>query len=1126
MIPSGLREWYTVFLGKRGLQKPDQRDLYAYKITKDEFDKLESELKLWFSTLQPHADLNQLSENSFFNKFFVLYASEWWKRKYEGGPWSWYPILHNLGLQVGQWHINKRNHSVEEGFKSWNLPLKNKTGKRFLGSVAIQGGLPMRLMTLNQGSVVQVLHRVFELTASERYDFDLVFSWISALGSYLPRTYQKPEIYELLTKIVMIFGELKQEVDSTEPKDLLSEWHKNPERWRSEFPISIQEVQTEKLIKNLISKIAQVRPKRVSEFIKSDRVLLHHDDGNFELITHIRLNEYPTADQIIETFAGLEKEKIPPAFTLEIQCGNNVREVLVRKNLGSDGFRLSSNIVQDFHQSDAEKEITCCIRDKKGGRWYGKYSLSEYLDNDNPWIFTLNDENSYTYVNQGSCNVASSSFIAVIPDLVDVEAPPTFAPCGSLGEKKYSVLKFDSTAWFINQSDESFRVKTNYAGHNKKIVVSGNQLTDLFIRPIKSYRGVPNIIEVKDHDKSFIHEHRYRVGGNVIHQSELVARGPGKAFIQSNAATTWRSTVLILPENSAEIASSGYDVNSGSWTLKGWGAEELHCLTPDIQVKKQTDDTWMFTYNGSGNIPEKIDAVVLWSGNPEKAQIQLPFPGVGVFAYDRKANRIQNDQHISASNLIGMRLNILPGHHQLVRVALRIIDRNETNRSMLERLDIGPSQSIKIIRMIDFQEDIDRLLSITDDLDALIQFNIVFGDNPVFRLYINRYSFTPNKLDDIWSVPNIIMEQLNPTVSDLKLQLYVQRIDQPGEDLHEVELCESGQLVLPNRGDETSPWLLYSGQESDFFIRPTLLNSNDVQYDQNQDHVHGSLGFAIRIMDPDKRKSAIKTSLQRLSTDPNDPDWHIVEGLAREFHHLPLSTIDVWKQAILIPDFMATLITKSKTFSDGFMDKFVIELPYMFELISIKSFEQALRPFVTMLSETGLENPEIYKLLSRKPNISEHIFQFIEYSYRIALHNILKSGDKDISMALTMRFEPIQFLYDKDLNRDIPSVYQQLRHRHAHDDNKWPAHREIFDCINKYNRLYPNIFRMEEKCRTVTINTPKLLAHWAFFGVDKDVVLDAEFIMLLNSVKDFDQQWFLNAFKFTLLQLYRIHANG
>ena len=80
------------FLRCRELERPDGRALYAYRCTAEEFSSLAEELS--------HTDPPCGGGANPAIRAFVLYAAEWWQRRYDGRQWAWEPLLASI-----DWHL-------------------------------------------------------------------------------------------------------------------------------------------------------------------------------------------------------------------------------------------------------------------------------------------------------------------------------------------------------------------------------------------------------------------------------------------------------------------------------------------------------------------------------------------------------------------------------------------------------------------------------------------------------------------------------------------------------------------------------------------------------------------------------------------------------------------------------------------------------------------------------------------------------------------------------------------------------------------------------------------------------------------------------------------------------------
>ncbi|WP_420554264.1 hypothetical protein [Neptuniibacter marinus] len=75
----------------RNLDGPDGRALYAYQLKETEFDFLSALLSNSIAS-----KVGCVSFNTGTERLFVLYAAEWFRRRYEGGTWKWEEVFKSL----------------------------------------------------------------------------------------------------------------------------------------------------------------------------------------------------------------------------------------------------------------------------------------------------------------------------------------------------------------------------------------------------------------------------------------------------------------------------------------------------------------------------------------------------------------------------------------------------------------------------------------------------------------------------------------------------------------------------------------------------------------------------------------------------------------------------------------------------------------------------------------------------------------------------------------------------------------------------------------------------------------------------------------------------------------------
>jgi len=226
------------------LQEPDGRPLYEYRLTMEEFQELEEILKTWQNGCVDHFQLEQGLGLTSFSALFVLYASQWWQRRYDGSGFSWEPILRDLGVDPNSWAPSERSQCVQEGLAAWRLRPREHGALRFLGSVAVQGGVPLRLLGEARGGIGRLLSRVLQLAEGREVARAEIKGWIETLQQWLPKSYRQDIVYELLTELVLAALKLKQEAGLSSGDDAVAVLDRKVPDWKDRFPLSIQELPT------------------------------------------------------------------------------------------------------------------------------------------------------------------------------------------------------------------------------------------------------------------------------------------------------------------------------------------------------------------------------------------------------------------------------------------------------------------------------------------------------------------------------------------------------------------------------------------------------------------------------------------------------------------------------------------------------------------------------------------------------------------------------------------------------------------------------------------------------------------------------------------------------------------
>ena len=126
--------WLKAFLQCRGMQETDQRGLFEYQCSFEEYADLQR-------LLRELGSFDAAIKDAAACAALVLFCSEWYRREYlRDHGWSWEPIFQALGFSLSPVDLSRAIPRGLEGF--WKRPIHFYESERrdFLGSV-FSGGL-------------------------------------------------------------------------------------------------------------------------------------------------------------------------------------------------------------------------------------------------------------------------------------------------------------------------------------------------------------------------------------------------------------------------------------------------------------------------------------------------------------------------------------------------------------------------------------------------------------------------------------------------------------------------------------------------------------------------------------------------------------------------------------------------------------------------------------------------------------------------------------------------------------------------------------------------------------------------------------------------------------------------
>lgn len=252
------------WLSELGLPAVDGRALYLYRLSDSGFGRLQSELQ------SKRAMLANLASGSMAGKF-VLWASEWFRRHYDGTQRNWSDVGRPLYLSMPQAEWRRL---ADEGLRYWRIAELRVNGTQHrLAAIARQGGFPVAALEgSGSGWAKGFLERVVSvLLAQDTCSPDIADTVCEEHLHMVPQTWRSKEVRVVSGELAVQIVRLRRmaEEAGVPPGSLVSLWlDDNCKGWRDGLPVSIDSTAGKALIDGLFlteaaKPIASIRARRL-----------------------------------------------------------------------------------------------------------------------------------------------------------------------------------------------------------------------------------------------------------------------------------------------------------------------------------------------------------------------------------------------------------------------------------------------------------------------------------------------------------------------------------------------------------------------------------------------------------------------------------------------------------------------------------------------------------------------------------------------------------------------------------------------------------------------------------------------------------------------------------------------
>ena len=1103
-----LDQWISGFLSKRGLLEPDGRPLFAYKTAAEEFEALRQLL---------HEFSNSQDMPLGYPQAWLLFAAEWWKREYSGGAWRWGPLCEAVSLR-GLSH-EKTRKLVIEGRHQWRLQtaIKNE-GKRFIGLVAVNGGLPMRLVETAQGGLSGLLHMVTEQALRYNLHNDQLRQAIEAQAALLPACYQQVPVYELLDSLVKAVLHIRKTYALQDSKDPIATLQEACPQWEDLFPIALDSQAAASLIRGLVRDTVSITPQSRRPPFQIQRGLRFSSDGSMPVYElSFAMQAQARRDQVAEAL-GMAVDVLPPHFQLLLRIGS--REYLAGEALLRDEeYQLIARPLPAIHGLHEAAQLIV-------SRWGATLHIAnlpggEALSPDEPLVF----ENAYPFARllaQGDALVKGESALAAMPakTIVFSEAGEVRELHDCLADGQMLVelpagitrLTYRQQPFVVTISASTTRPPEAYW--------QGNSLEALSV-PGLLFRGAPRLrIEQGAGFSSYApaHELFVRTRGKELPLAQAQAPGLCRLIWRKDGQRLLNTRAVLLPEDASITYVPGTSTLEGSIRLTRWPDVPVLCESEEIELERIHDGTGLnLRLKSIGSRPATIVPLCLqWPDGEQK--ITLPFPGYGVTLL-RNGTPLKSNQALTVEELIGCRALLMSAQgaeNWLVRLTSSGADARSTLSQEIRYTGIREIRLFELIPMIQ------QMLSCYPGLDHAVQLELVHAHQTHARLQVGRYStlIRLHSQREMASLSNggrdLLLEQAQAEGLMLGLPLAEPEHDPVSLPLHFSELVFTGNWHISLPDNAVGPWLLYTRDDSPLHSRPTVVPPTASDLPKPLTPLREALCEA----DGEKRMRLLRASLRSMASNPEAEDWQALELLLDRLHHLPLASLDICQALIREPQALAMATLLLDDFSSRLAERLPCELPFEWLLIAP---EHWFDTFATLRQQLAADNPRLLSLIRNdiqsKSQFLSRWQPALRFIFDQGLHRSFDLQSPDAGFFLKNP-AMLTAAWQAGLFDGENSSMQQMFRRNPAETHQYPGsgNSDIGAFLKTPNgqmllrhcKLPANDFKL------ATVMLPFMAAFDTYAGHGQQWQADPARLFSLRNARQFDTVWFDSAYQLGL----------
>ena len=1111
------------FLRCRELERPDGRALYAYRCTAEEFSSLAEELS--------HTDPPYGGGANPAIRAFVLYAAEWWQRRYDGRHWAWEPLLASIDWRLV--HYPDLYEPIRDALRWWRVDLVRLTSVRYLGTFACQGGLPLALVGDAHSRVTQYLRAVLKHTAAYRRFVDDPIELARDQQHLLrPPTLRRDHVFRLAADLVEAVLDLEGDAQDEDPLSALDQARPD---WRKTMPLDLEDERARELLAGLLREATRGRASPVNDF-HVER-FLRRTGGGWRLGARVRLPASLSVDHLARQL-GIPAVDLPPRLEARMQ-GDQVRIVgLYASSPESENYLLVSRdagSATEIWDAEAANEMRLQflagnVVDKSVVPYRGG-ALGEL-----PWAFR-GDDDECPFIGEGSVGNRAPEIVVLVPDGCTTEDRVGSASAGSSAGKDeesasrmVEVRALDRRLWRITEptilETDCGRcvIRPSSQMTEEEYRLSGQRFYD-FEAAWPLFRGTKLTLRIVRADGT----------SRAVPAGEVTWRQTGGDWRQRpDAYGLWEVRHVrggelrhlgrcgILPDQFGLSIEPGSDMSEGHLVFTGTEAVMVagHGEEAVVEIREEGDAVRVHAIARDAAPPANVHLRLHWRG-PAPLPVQAPFPGQGG-RFLRDGRPLDRDC-LAVDDLYGVRATALsPESSQKFRVEgeLKAPDLESLLRVAHFRRSLRKPGVAHELPLIDVRPMIESLLAASSSSNAQVTLRILDRHgNEHDTAQVSRFAAT------LEYDPGMAFVSVSPALDDEPAVTFdafpLARPNTEPVALEVVGPADAPHGAVTSNLDTKEPWLVAVHHADRVRAQPIVIGGRSSQtndYVGVRDAEPPRLSEAMHDEDLELRTQNIAAAMDAMleGKDPkrDEEDWAFLTDVLLRADGLPATALDLLGILVTKPNLLVRCMFRLESTPRRLLWRLEDELPFSWLLIRRDIWwTEAKQAFDRLRDLAGVIDGDCDEIARDYVNSI-----LTEGAERISA---LRTVEADVALRLEGCGVSEEFVAEVHRARDKETP-EQIRLRASQDDwpagdgrNEWQQELEHGELLAKFGLWQ---FRDEHRARQPIFDTPVAAAGCCFLSKPTPRTT-----FLVKRIRMHDPEWFDLAyaaawFKLALIQ--------